>query len=134
MRETRFNTRRIILSFAAVVETGTGLVLLLDPETLIRLLLGMEVSGAATLLGRCFGIALLALGLACWPTAQPASSDSRSFRAMLVYNVLIALYLAYLGTVRHLGGLLLWPGTALHAGVALLLVWAIRSPSSGDRR
>jgi hypothetical protein len=35
--------------------------------------------------------------------------------------VLIALYLAYLGTLGHLGGSLLWPGVALHAVVALLL-------------
>ena len=35
--------------------------------------------------------------------------------------------LAYLGVVGHLGGLLLWPGVALHAAVALLLVWTWRS-------
>ena len=45
---------------------------------------------------------------------------------MLIYNVLIALYLAHLGKVGHLGGLLLWPGVALHAVVALLLVWTWR--------
>ena len=45
---------------------------------------------------------------------------------MLTYNVLIALYLAYLGTIRHLEGLLLWPGAALHTVVALLLVWTWR--------
>ena len=41
----------------------------------------------------------------------------------LTYNVLIALYLAYLGTVAHFRALLLWPGVGLHAVVALLLVW-----------
>ena len=86
------------------------------------MLLDAEVSGAGTLLGRCFGIALLALGVACWPGRQRAESGSPAFRAMLTYNVLIALYLAYLGTVGHLG-LLLWPAVALHAVVALLLVW-----------
>ena len=45
---------------------------------------------------------------------------------MLTYNALIALYLAYVGTVAHLGGLLLWPAVALHGVVALLLVWAGR--------
>jgi Ca2+/Na+ antiporter len=83
-----------------------------------------------TLLGRCFGIALLALGVACWPKGQSAESGSPAFRGMLIYNVLIALYLAYLGLVGHLGGLLLWPGAALHAAVALLLVWTWR----GERR
>ena len=46
---------------------------------------------------------------------------------MLAYNVLIALYLAYLGTAGHRGGVLLWPGVGLHAVVALGLVWTGRS-------
>jgi hypothetical protein len=45
---------------------------------------------------------------------------------MLIYNVLIAAYLGYLGTIGHLQGLLLWPGVGLHALVALCLVWAWR--------
>ena len=126
MSETSLNTPRKLLAFAAVVEVSTGLVLMIDPATVVTLLLGAEVSGAGTLLGRCFGIALLALGLACWPSRQRAESGPPAFRAMLIYNVLIALYLAYLGTVGHLGGLLLWPGVAPHAVVALLLVWTWR--------
>ena len=126
MSDTSLNTPRKILGFAAVVEVGTGLVLLIDPAIVVTLLLGAEVSGAGTLLGRCFGIALLALGLACWPSRQRAESSAPAFQAMLIYNVLIALYLAYLGTVGHLGGLLLWPVVALHAVVALLLVWTWR--------
>ena len=74
-------------------------------------------------LGRFLDIALFAPGWTCWPSRQRAESGSPAFQAMLAYNVLIALYLAYLGTVGHLGGLLLWPGVALHAVVALLLVW-----------
>ena len=117
---------RKILAFAAVVEVGTGLVLMIDPAIVVTLLLGTEVSGAGTLLARCFGIALLALGLACWPSRQLAESGSPAFRAMLIYNVLISLYLAYLRTVGHLGGSLLSPGVGLHAVVALLLVWTWR--------
>ena len=105
MSETSLNTPRKILAFAAVVEVGTGLVLIIDPAIVVTLLLGAEVSGAGTLLGRCFGIALLALGLACWPSRRRAESGSPAFRAMLIYNVLIALYLAYLGTVGTPGGL-----------------------------
>jgi Ca2+/Na+ antiporter len=124
--DTSLNTPRKILAFAAVVEVGSGLILMIDPAIVVTLLLGAEVSGVGTLLGRCFGIALLALGVACWPSRQRAESGAPSFRAMLIYNVLMALYLAYLGTVGHLGGLLLWPGVALHAVVALLLVWTGR--------
>jgi hypothetical protein len=41
-------TLRNILAFAAVVEVGTGLVLMIDPAIVVALLLGAEVSGAGT--------------------------------------------------------------------------------------
>jgi hypothetical protein len=124
--ETNLNTPQRILAVAAVVEVSTGLALMIDPAIVVTLLLGTEVSGAAMLLARCFGIALLALGLASWPRRQHAEGGSPAFRAMLTYNVLIALYLAYLGTGGHLGGVLLWPAVGLHGVVALLLVWTWR--------
>jgi hypothetical protein len=127
MSEASLNTPRKILAFAAVVEAGTGLVLMIDPALVVKLLLGADVSGVGILLGRCFGIALLALGMACWPSRQRSENSAPALRAMLTYNLLIALYLAYLGTVRHLDGVLLWPGVALHAVVALLLVWTWRN-------
>jgi hypothetical protein len=47
--------------------------------------------------------------------------DLRPVRAMLIYNTLITAYLGYLGTAGHRKGVLLWPGFAVHALVALLL-------------
>ena len=120
--EASFDRQRRILSFAAVAELGTGLVLMIDPAIVVTLLLGSAVSGTGILLGRCFGIALLALGVACWPNRRRAERSLPAFRAMLAYNVLIALYLGYVGTVGHLRGLLLWPAVVLHAVVALLLL------------
>jgi hypothetical protein len=124
--ETSLDTLRRVLGFAAVVELGTGLVLIVDPAIVVGLLLGAEVSGVGAPLARCFGIALLALGLACWPSGQRAGSGPPAFRAMLTYNALIALYLACLGSVGRGRGPLLWPAVALHAVVALLLVWTWR--------
>ena len=127
MSATSLDTPGKILAFAAVVEVGTGLLLLVDPAIVVTLLLGSEFSGAGTLLGRCFGVALLALGLACWPGRQRV--EGAAFRGMVTYNALIALYLAWLGTVTHLAGVMLWPAVALHAVVALLLVstWGRRA-------
>ena len=51
VRETRRNRPRTILAFAAVVAVGTGLVLIIDPAIVVTLLLGVEGSGAGTLLG-----------------------------------------------------------------------------------
>ena len=109
--------------FAAIVEFGTGLALMLDPAVVATLLVGAQLSDVGAVLGRCFGITLVALGLACWPRPQRAEDNSVAARAMVTYNALIALYLAYLGTLGHLRGFLLWPAIAFHAVVALLLVW-----------
>ena len=111
-----------VLGFAAITEGATGLALMIAPALVVRLLVGLDVSIDGELLGRCFGIALIALALACWP----AASASGATRAMLTYNALIALYLTYAGAVLHLQGLLLWPAIGLHAVVALLLVGALR--------
>ncbi len=127
MSNSSFGPRRNVLALSAIVEVGTGVILMIDPLIAGRLLLGEEISGVATLLGRCFGIALLALGLACWPGDPRAESGSPALRGMSIYNALIALYLGYLGTVRHASGLLLWPAVLLHAVVAVLLVRNWRS-------
>lgn len=112
-----------ILTFAAVVEIGTGLVLLIDPAIVAKLLLGAELEGVGIVLGRCFGIALLALGLAAWPRKAGVHENAPAFRAMSTYNVLLAGFLFYLGMAGLYAGLLLWPGFALHAVVGLLLLW-----------
>jgi len=65
------------------VEVGTGVVLMIDPAIVLRLLLGEDFAPAGALLGRFFGIALLALGVACWPSRQRAEIDSpAAFRAI----------------------------------------------------
>jgi hypothetical protein len=123
-------TLRKILVIASIVELGTGVALLADPTIVVRLLLGGEISDMGTVLGRCFGIALVAVALACWPgRSEAVGGATAAFRAMLTYNALIALYLAVLGTGGHMKGMLLWPAVALHVAVALLLVWA-RRPSN----
>src|SRR5205823_12622163 len=112
--------------FASIVEIGTGLALMIDPRIVVALLVGPKAPIEEIPMGRLPGIAILALGLACWPSRHTERA-SPAFRGMLVYNVLIALFLVYLFKVGHLGGVLLWPAVALHAVVALLLVWTWRT-------
>ena len=126
MTETAFITLRKLLAFCAVVEIGTGIALMIVPETVAALLMRGQITELATVLGRCMGVALVALGLACWPQPQAAPPGSAAFRAMLTYSALIALFLGYAGAVLQLGGPLLWPAVGLHGTVALLLVWARR--------
>lgn len=114
------------LAFGVVMEVATGLALIFKPAVVIKLLLGVEASGMEMVIGRCFGIGLFGLVFACWPDRQKSVSSTAAFRGMLIYNALIAAYLAYLGIAGHLGGVLLWPAVVLHAGMAALLLRSMR--------
>jgi hypothetical protein len=92
------------------------------PGLVGRLLLGVELPGIALLVTRCFGIALLALGMASWPGDRPMEGLIPALRGMALYNALIALYLGYVGGVDGMRGPLLWPAVGIHAVVALLMI------------
>jgi hypothetical protein len=115
-----------VLGLAAVLEGATGLVLMIHPALVAQLLFGDGVAGVGKVLSRVAGIALLALGVACWPDREAGSGSARSARALLTYSLLVTLYLVYLGRVAHLAGILLWPGVVVHAVWILLLVVAWR--------
>ena len=104
------------LPFAAAAEAGTGVALLAVPGFVVRVLFGSEAAGVAAVVARFAGIALLGLGVACWP----AKSGEGARRGMLVYGVLATIYLAYVGATGPAGPLL-WPAVALHVALCLLL-------------
>jgi hypothetical protein len=110
---------RKVLVFAAVSEVATGVALLIVPSLVGQLLLGAELTGVAVTVARVSGIALIALGIACWPGAP--------LFGMLTYSAAVGVYLAYVGFAGGLTGILLWPAVVLHAVVALLLVWTWRN-------
>jgi len=58
---------KIGLILAALAEDMMGLALLLVPSFVGRLLFSEELTGVGILAGRVTGIALIALGVACWP-------------------------------------------------------------------
>ena len=121
---TSITVVRRILAFSAFVEVGTGIALLIAPAFVLPLLIGSPAAEGWLPLGRCFGIALLALSVACWPGHAPGGGLP-AFRGLLSYNGLVALYLGVLGTAGQWKGVLLWPAVALHAliAVALVLLW-----------
>ena len=126
MGEEKVTTEPKVLLFAVAVEIATGLVLVIVPAVPVSLLLGSTLSSDGVPLCRIAGIALVALGSASWPVGSD-ESNSAAFLAIVVYNRRIALYLgAHLGIFRHLRGLLLGPAVALHAVVAVLLLWSGR--------
>ena len=113
-----------LLGVAAVIEAATGIALMIYPLLVVVLLLGVGVSGPGIALGRVAGFALLSLGLACWPNLDSAGANIPALRALLTYNLLVTLYLAYLGIDGQWVGSLLWPAVALHAVLTFLLARA----------
>jgi hypothetical protein len=105
-----------LLAVAAAGEALTGLVLLVCPPIVVRLLFGAELTGVSIPVARVLGIALIGLGTACWP--GPA------LLGMLTYGALVMLYLLYLGIRGNWVGPLLWPAVVLHAFLTLLLARA----------
>jgi len=113
---------RTLLAFAAAVEGATGVALMVYPPIVTLMLLGEGVSGPGMVLGRVAGLALLSLAIACWPVRDPAGGTFPGHRAMLTYNLLVALYLLGLGIGGDSVGRLLWPAIILHALLTFFLV------------
>ena len=105
-----------LLDLAAVLEGVTGLALIVAPSLVGRLLFGTEGTGVAIPVARVLGIALIALGVACWP--GPA------LLGMLTYGGLVTAYFLYLAFAGEWVGPFLWPGVVLHAMLTLLLACA----------
>lgn len=108
-----------VLVLAAVSEAATGLTLVIAPSLVARLLLGEELNGIAIPVARVAGIALVSLGIACWPGMAMAG--------MLTYSAAVTVYLAYLGFTGGSSGLLLWPAVVLHLILTVLLARAAQA-------
>ena len=106
------NAMKKLLALAAVLEGVTGLALIVAPSLVGRLLLGAEVTGVAIPVARVLGIALIALGVACWP--GPA------LLGMLTYGGLVTAYLPVSRLRRRMGLDLSLAGCVLHAMLTLL--------------
>jgi hypothetical protein len=121
-----------VLALAAVSEAAFGLVLLIYPPIVVRLLFNAEITGAGVVISRVASIALIALGLACWPGSDAGKSPARALRAMLCYSLLVTLYLAYLGIRGEWVGILLWPAVAVHVVLATPLARALLRDQQKD--
>ncbi len=121
-----------VLKFSVVVEAGTGLALVLAPAIVASLLLGADLNAVAVVIARCFGVALIALALACWSSRRTGPTRRWPLRGMFAYNTLLAAYLGYIGAIGEFDGVLLWPAVAIHGAVALLLIPGLAR--SGDGR
>ena len=112
--------KKNVLAMSAAAEAGTGLLLLAWPPIVVRLLFGTEISGAGFVMSRIAGIALIGLGVCCWP----GDSAFQPLNGMLTYSTFAMLNLGYIGVRGEMAGLLLWPAVVVHAILVVLLVGA----------
>ena len=101
------------LVLAALSEAAGGVVLIIAPSLVGRWLFGEELAGVAIPIARVAGIALIGLGVACWPGPPRIG--------MVAYGAVVTLYLAYLGMTGGPTGVLLWPAVILHLILTALL-------------
>jgi len=112
---------RWVLVLAAASEAATGVALLLVPSLVGQLLFASPLTGIDAVMARLAGIALIGLGVACWPDRN----TRRAVFGMLTFGLLAMIYLIFIG-VGGMAGILLWPAVAAHAGLSALLVLAWR--------
>jgi hypothetical protein len=126
-----------LLIVTALVETATGLMLLVMPQLVVALLLGASLdSPAAFVVARMAGAALLSMGCACWlgRNDSPNRAVPGLVAAMLLYNGVAVAVLATAGAGARLVGVLTWPVVALHAALAVWCIACLRSGRVRTRR
>jgi len=116
-----------LLATTAVLEFGTGLLLVSIPSVLATLLLGAQLDTDVGLtVARVGGLALLAIGTACW--LARLDGHSRVARgmagAMVIYNAGTVAILLHAGLALRLSGIGLWPVVVAHAAMT---VWCTTS-------
>jgi hypothetical protein len=109
-----------LLAVSGVLEVATGLSLVLFPSTIAALLLGAPLDAALGLtVARVAGVALLALGAACWFARLHGHTPVAKgiVEAMLLYNVGIVAVFGYSAVVSGVSGIGLWPVVVTHVAM-----------------
>ena len=110
-----------LLLVTAVLEAGIGIGLLVVPSAVAQILLGapLELPAALTV-ARVAGVALLALGVACWLAAFDSQSCAARgvASAMVIYNLGAAIILGVAGIQSARAGIGVWPAVFLHVAMA----------------
>ena len=130
----RRTAQKKLLAIAAAVECLAGVAIILAPGSAIALLLGVEATRAAMMIGRLLGVALLSLGIACLGAATDTGGSARTgtLRAITLYNAGVGLALIMFAATGMTAGLLAWIAGILHLGLAAAFAVSLRH--SGNAR
>ena len=124
---------KTLLTVTALIEVGASLALVCCPSATVTLLLGSRLdTPVAVTLGRLAGVALLALGVACWL----AKYDGQSVAArglvsgMVLYNLGAVVILGLAGIRSDSAGVGLWAAVVLHVAMTVWCVASLRETQS----
>lgn len=125
-----------LLGIGGVLETLTGLGLLLDPAGGAMALFGSSMEGAGVAIGRIGGGGLLSLGIACWVARKtPMSPASIGVAwAYLAYNVVACVTLAWASIALGGGSLPALGGSVLHGVLGAVMLAALLGRDQASAR
>jgi len=116
-----------VLTATAVLETATGLAMLGFPSLVALLILGTSLEAAVAMaVARVAGVALLALGIACWLARSDEQSPATKglVVTMVFHNAGIFVVLVCGALMVGLSGVALWPTVIVHATMG---IWCMKS-------
>jgi len=114
-----------LLTITALIEAGTGLLLVTIPSMICSLCLGSSLNtDVGVVVGRVAGVAIFALAIACWFARSEVQKDSAKgmVTALVVHNAGILAIFLYAGIGLGLLGIGYWIIVAVHT---VMLVWCI---------
>jgi hypothetical protein len=126
----------LLMKLTALVETATGLLLLVWPALVFGLLFGWRQVGPETLLiGRLGGAGVISIGVACWPARRDTRSPAQLgvLAGLLTYNGLAGMVLIFAGAALGMVGIALWPAVVYHAALAAWCVACLRARQAAER-
>jgi len=115
---------KTLLLAGALGEAAFGVFVFVVPGLALALLFGSEAAASALIMTRVAGIALVGLGIACYPRGP-----RQGLYGLLTYSVLVMLYLIVVG-IGGAAGVLLWPAVVVHGLLSALLIVAARAPAA----
>lgn len=123
--ETRKTTwHRIVLLIAAWFEIIVGASFFLAFNAQSPFLFGTTPEGVVGVtFARFSGIALICLGVAC------LRSGMSGVRTLLVFNIAVTIFFAWVAMTTTFRGVLLWPVVSMHAVIAIALALSLSSAS-----
>ncbi len=113
--------QKFVVTAAAWLEIVVGIALLTVGDVACHLLFAATIEGVGILLARFAGIGLFALGVACLPSRATGFHRS-AVLGLFIFNLGVAILLAWAGIATMFRGVLLWPAVLLHAGIAAALL------------